>query len=1275
MGTGGAIPGTSTTQTCFSQNVTGVGVINGTLGLASVCINLTHPNDDELEIVLTAPDGTVVPLSIQNGGSGNNYITTCFTATATTPIKFGTAPFNGAYLPEGYLGAVNNGQNANGVWRLCIQDRRTAGNAGTLNNWTLSFNSTPAPAPPTLPACANTLPSNSSCATAALVCDFNGQCGSTSGTTVQDWTGSGLDGCFGLQNNSFIRFIASATTASFSVWVPSTTQASYNQGGIQMLFFSGTCNSGPVTTFGCYPHILPYSGTGQPLITVVTAAGLTPGNTYYLMIDGFNNDNCNFTIAANTGVNILNVTPAAPVICEGSSVNLTASGGNGIYSWSPATNLNTTTGATVIANPPATTTYTITSTTVTGCPITKDVTVAVSPLPPAPTVTVSPSSCVSAGGSITVTSPAGMLYSLNGGPYQSSPVFNLLPANSTHTVTVQSAASCISAPLTITIPAASTIPIPTGILTQPTCSNPTGSILITSTSGTGITYSLNGGPFLPGALITALTPNSYTVVVATGGGCISPPSAPFVINPPPVAPTLPTGNIIQPVCSFPFGQFVFNTPVGSQYEYSINGTAFQTSTVFTNIPSGNYNAVVRDINTGCVSQSFPFTINAVPLAPAAPTVTYVQPNCGSAGSITITSPLGPDYEYSVNNGPYQSSPVFNGLSGIPSPTEVRVRSISGSCISNATPVPLVASPLPQPFLVNSLNCQAPPNSPSAGQISFITPLGADYEYSINGGTSYQPGPVFNNLPHASHTVTYRVISTGCVAAAQIVTLSGIPAPSTFTFTQPATCNSGGTVTVIAPLGNQYAYQLLAPNGNPGMPWQPSPVFNNVPPGTYTLIVGMGQCLLLNQTTIVITAAVTQPGPLSIATVQPTCTTATGSINITPPAGSNLEFSVNGASYQSSTSFNNLAPGTYNVTVKNNVTGCVSPVTPVTLNAAPATPAVPTGSVTVQPDCDNSGGTITITAPLGNGYEYSVNGGTTFQTSPLFTNLAPNIYNVVVKASASGCISQVLSLTVINGPVRPQQPAMSTVQPACNSTVGSITITAPLGAGLQYNVNSGPYQSSTVFDNLPEGIYLVTVKDATGCVSHISTAIILESAGVPTKPVLTITQPTCPARLGAIKVTAPVGTNIEYSINGNNYQSSNTFSNLAGGNYNVTARFTGTPCISPASTAQLNMLTPEQCLVPADGDIYFPSAFTPNGDGINDGFGPGPRSNLLNVTGYTLTLFNRYGEKVFESTDPLLQWNGMYKGKMLANYSFTWVAQYRYGSRPVQVKKGSVMVLR
>ena len=115
--TTGAIPDGGTTPKCFPITVSGIGNINGTtFGLASVCINITHAYVGDLEIYLKAPDGTTVALSLQNGGAGNNYTNTCFNASATVTIASGTAPYSGSFLPDGWLGSVNNGQTANGVF-------------------------------------------------------------------------------------------------------------------------------------------------------------------------------------------------------------------------------------------------------------------------------------------------------------------------------------------------------------------------------------------------------------------------------------------------------------------------------------------------------------------------------------------------------------------------------------------------------------------------------------------------------------------------------------------------------------------------------------------------------------------------------------------------------------------------------------------------------------------------------------------------------------------------------------------------------------------------------------------------------------------------------------------------------------------------------------------------------------------------------------------------------------------------------------------------------
>ncbi|HLC83241.1 MAG TPA: proprotein convertase P-domain-containing protein, partial [Bacteroidia bacterium] len=97
-GTTGAVPDLATT--CFTANVVGLpGVLTPTNGLITCCINLTHTYDADLTMVLTAPSGASIQLTSNNGGAGDNYITTCFDGNAATSITTGTAPFNGSYRP------------------------------------------------------------------------------------------------------------------------------------------------------------------------------------------------------------------------------------------------------------------------------------------------------------------------------------------------------------------------------------------------------------------------------------------------------------------------------------------------------------------------------------------------------------------------------------------------------------------------------------------------------------------------------------------------------------------------------------------------------------------------------------------------------------------------------------------------------------------------------------------------------------------------------------------------------------------------------------------------------------------------------------------------------------------------------------------------------------------------------------------------------------------------------------------------------------------------
>ena len=118
-----------------SGGVTYTSVINIlddlTLEDVNVKINIDHSWDSDLDISLQSPAGTVVELTTDNGGSGDNYTDTVFDDAAATSILSGSAPFTDTYQPEGSL-ADFNGEMTLGDWTLIVTDD-TGGDGGTIN--------------------------------------------------------------------------------------------------------------------------------------------------------------------------------------------------------------------------------------------------------------------------------------------------------------------------------------------------------------------------------------------------------------------------------------------------------------------------------------------------------------------------------------------------------------------------------------------------------------------------------------------------------------------------------------------------------------------------------------------------------------------------------------------------------------------------------------------------------------------------------------------------------------------------------------------------------------------------------------------------------------------------------------------------------------------------------------------------------------------------------------------------------------------------------------
>ncbi len=73
-------------------------------------------------------------------------------------------------------------------------------------------------------------------------------------------------------------------------------------------------------------------------------------------------------------------------------------------------------------------------------------------------------------------------------------------------------------------------------------------------------------------------------------------------------------------------------------------------------------------------------------------------------------------------------------------------------------------------------------------------------------------------------------------------------------------------------------------------------------------------------------------------------------------------------------------------------------------------------------------------------------------------------------------------------------------------------------------------------------------------------------------------------------------------------------------------------------------------------LFFPNAFTPNSDGNNDVFSP--VGNTTTVASYHMTIFNRWGQKVFESNDPDTGWDGTYNGSLSSIGTYVYKVSYK-----------------
>ncbi|MRX48556.1 Ig-like domain-containing protein [Pedobacter puniceum] len=272
------------------------------------------------------------------------------------------------------------------------------------------------------------------------------------------------------------------------------------------------------------------SGIGNiPAFTAINASGtpVTAVITIIPTVNGCIGLPTSYSITVNPSPN-LNISPAEAIICAGGSVTLTVSGANS-YVWSPATGLNTTSSATVVASPSVTTTYTVFGVGNFGCAYAKTVKVIVNPRIVLAS-TIKNVSCNGANdGEININisggiAPYNVSYSLNSGP-SSSLIntssglvnFNNLSAGN-YSISVIDAVGCTES-INIVINQPSPL-LATASINNTTCKTSSdGSITITPNGGTApYSYSwVNQNS--TSAVLNNVTAGNYTVIIRDANNC------------------------------------------------------------------------------------------------------------------------------------------------------------------------------------------------------------------------------------------------------------------------------------------------------------------------------------------------------------------------------------------------------------------------------------------------------------------------------------------------------------------------------------------------------------------------------------------------------------------------------------------------------------------------------------------------------------------------------------------------------------------------------------
>ncbi|MEZ4979071.1 MAG: gliding motility-associated C-terminal domain-containing protein [Chitinophagales bacterium] len=857
-----------------------------------------------------------------------------------------------------------------------------------------------------------------------------------------------------------------------------------------------------------------------------------------------------------------------------------------------------------------------------------------------------------------------------GGPFGASNLFTDLPAQN-YSLQIQDANGCLSAVFDTTVFEPSLLEFILDSTINATCGFNNGEIHVSGFGGTApYSFSLGANPGQATGSFTGLSSGNYSITITDANGCDT-VQAVFLDGFP--AASLNLDNVDSVTCfGLDDGLIEVSAVSGTTpFEFSIdNGVNFQTSGTFSNLTANTYTIILRDsvlcTDTLVVSVEQP---NLLVLSASQDSVVCF----GEANGAINLSVLGGTaaYQYSISDDlALQSSTNFASLAaGLYSAYTVDANGCRDSLdIEVLEPTLLQITSTS----ATDVSCAGDNN----GSITVNVTGGVlAYSYSIDN-VNFQSSNVFNNLNGGIYTIVVND-NNACVATAVDSIFEPLPLLLSLVSSVNVTCNGGndGSLEVSTIQGTApYQYSLTG-----GIPFQSSGVFTNLTANTYNVTVrDAAGC------EEVLTQVITQPVPLVVLidSNNLACFGDTdGSISVLSITGETAPYTVSfnagtPVTYVPGLSFSNLGEGVYNISIEDS-NGCPNPA--YSRNVAIESPSLFAIDTIIYQDplCDaGSDGSISILANGGGvpSYEYHifVAGDTLSNTTGIFNNLEEGDYAVWI-VDQNGCFDQDIINLVAPPPLSVDTDRVFNA--SCWSYAdGQIWVVGeggtPYTSGTtlyDFALEDGTPAVVGTFVGLAEGTYTIIVTDANGCQASRQVFV-----GEP-DPVF--------AEISPQDTLIEMGDTLSLSV---------VPTNALGTDYiyvwSPSQGLSCTDCANPLVSINndteytLTFYDENGCFTTttvyievSDSLRYFiPNAFTPDGSGgIND---------IFQVLGQDLKyvdmmVFNRWGEKVYETNNSLLGWDGYFKGTLQNPGVYTYYIKITFLNDETVDHKGSVTLLR